>query len=410
MPFSACTVGEVAGAIATSPRTLQRQLAENGTTFQKLRDQIRADLALKYLRQSTLQLAEISEILGFAEPSVFTRSFRRWHGCTPRDARQRIAASPPGTTPAWTPMPIGADRALASADHAHPPPRRRRLPRRRDPAARARARPRAQRLQPRPRQSDWPKGVQAIVGDRASDLGALAGKRFDAVIDTLRLCPGRREEERRGAARRKTYCFVSSISAYESFAHPPIREIDPLADFSKIDPADRDIAHYGPQKAACEAEVQKVFGERALIVRPGLIVGPGDRSGRFSHWPWRALEGGEMLVPDLGDDEPLQFIDVRDLAAWIVRLVERGERGAFNGTGPANGPPCSWSELIAICQDEAEKRGAPPAEPVPVAREVPARRGRRAVERAAALAAFGGSGEPRPFAGRPAARRAHPAW
>ena len=74
-----------------------------------------------------------------------------------------------------------------------------------------------------------------------------------------------------------------------------------------------------------------------------------------------------MLVPDLGDDEPLQFIDVRDLAAWIVRLVERGERGAFNGTGPANGPPCTWSELIAVCQDEAEKRGAPPVEPVPVA-------------------------------------------
>ena len=76
-----------------------------------------------------------------------------------------------------------------------------------------------------------------------------------------------------------------------------------------------------------------------------------------------------MLVPDLGDDEPLQFIDVRDLAAWIVRLVERGERGAFNGTGPANGPPCCWSELIAVCQDEAEKRGAPPAEPVPVAED-----------------------------------------
>ena len=115
--------------------------------------------------------------------------------------------------------------------------------------------------------------------------------------------------------------------------------------------------------------MQKVFGERALIVRPGLIVGPGDRSGRFSHWPWRALEGGEMLVSDLGDDEPLQFIDVRDLADVIVRLVERGERGAFNGTGPANGPACSWSELIAACQDEAEKRGAPPAEPVPVDEE-----------------------------------------
>jgi 2'-hydroxyisoflavone reductase len=215
--------------------------------------------------------------------------------------------------------------------------------------------------------SSWPAGVRAIVGDRASDLGGLSGGRFDAVVDLCGYAPADVQKSAEALRDVKSYCFVSSISAYASFRHAPIREIDPLADFSKIAPTDRDLAHYGPQKAACEAEVQKVFGEHALIVRPGLIVGPGDRSGRFSHWPWRALDGGEMLVPDLGDDEPLQFIDVRDLATWIVRLLERGERGAFNGTGPANGPPCCWSELIAVCQDEAEKRGAPPAEPVPVA-------------------------------------------
>ena len=218
-------------------------------------------------------------------------------------------------------------------------------------------------------QSAWPEGVRAIVGDRSADLSALAGKRFDAVIDTCGYAPADVKKSVEALRDVKTYCFVSSISAYASFTHPPIREIDPLADFSKVDPADRDLAHYGPQKAACEAEVHKVFGERGLIVRPGLIVGPGDRSGRFSHWPWRALEGGEMLVPDLGDDEPLQFVDVRDLAAWIIRLVERGERGAFNGTGPANGPASCWSELIAVCQDEAESRGAPAAEPVPVAED-----------------------------------------
>jgi 2'-hydroxyisoflavone reductase len=164
--------------------------------------------------------------------------------------------------------------------------------------------------------SSWPGGVQALVGDRAVDLGALAGRRFDAVIDLCGYAPADVKKSAEALREVETYCFVSSISAYKSFAHPPIREMDPLADFSKIDPTDRDLAHYGPQKAGCEAEVQKVFGEHALIVRPGLIVGPGDRSGRFSHWPWRALEGGEMLVPDLGDDEPLQFIDVRDLAAW----------------------------------------------------------------------------------------------
>ena len=143
--------------------------------------------------------------------------------------------------------------------------------------------------------------MQALVGDRSSDLSALAGQRFDAVVDTCGYAPADVRRSAEALREVETYCFVSSISAYRSFVHPPIREIDPLADFSTIDPADRDLAHYGPQKAACEAEVQKVFGERALIVRPGLIVGPGDRSGRFSHWPWRALDGGEMLVPDLGD-------------------------------------------------------------------------------------------------------------
>jgi AraC-like DNA-binding protein len=103
LPFSDCSIAEIASALATSPRTLQRQLSANALTFQKLRDQVRADLALKFIRQSTLQLAEISEILGFAEPSVFTRSFRRWHGCTPRDARRAHGAGASGPATAAVP-------------------------------------------------------------------------------------------------------------------------------------------------------------------------------------------------------------------------------------------------------------------------------------------------------------------
>jgi 2'-hydroxyisoflavone reductase len=216
--------------------------------------------------------------------------------------------------------------------------------------------------------SAWPREVEAIVGDRAADLGRLAGRRFDAVVDTCGYAPA---DVRTSVAAlhdaSPRYCFVSSISAYRSFTRAPVRETDPLADFSAIDPTDRDLAHYGAQKAACEAEVQAAYGEHALIVRPGLIVGPGDRSGRFSHWPWRALQGGEMLVPDIGDDEPLQFIDVRDLAAWMVRLLERDERGVFNGTGPLHGT-LSWADLVAACQDEAATRGAP-LEPTPVAED-----------------------------------------
>jgi 2'-hydroxyisoflavone reductase len=215
--------------------------------------------------------------------------------------------------------------------------------------------------------SAWPEGVEAIVGDRSADLGQLDGRKFDAVVDTCGYAPADVKKSAQALRDRASYCFVSSISAYASFVHAPVRETDRLADFKGIDPADRDLAHYGPQKAACEAEVENVFGERGLVIRPGLIVGPGDRSGRFSHWPWRAMEGGEMLVPDLGDDEPLQFIDVRDLGAWIVRLLERGERGAFNATGPASGPPCTWADLVLACQDEAAERGAPELQVTPVA-------------------------------------------
>ena len=163
------------------------------------------------------------------------------------------------------------------------------------------------------------------------------------------------------------YCFVSSISAYASFAHAPVRESDALAASDGIAEDDRDRArHYGPQKAACERVVAAAFGERALIVRPGLIVGPRDPTGRFSHWPWRALAGGEILVPDMSADEPIQLIDVRDLADWIVRAVEAGASGAYNATGPQDGRACGWPEVLEACIDAARRRGGSPLRFVPV--------------------------------------------
>ncbi|HEX7440429.1 MAG TPA: NAD-dependent epimerase/dehydratase family protein [Caldimonas sp.] len=205
--------------------------------------------------------------------------------------------------------------------------------------------------------SAWPDGVEVLVGDRATDLERVRGRRFDAVVDTCGYVP---------ADVRAACLFVSSISAYASFEHAPVVETDALASHAGIDPADRDLRFYGAQKAACEAEVTRVFGPRSLIVRPGLIVGPRDRSGRFSHWPWRAAAGGEMLVPDTPLDEPLQFIDVRDLAGWMVHLLEAGARGVFNATGPTGGHPCTWAALIGACSAEAGVRGATEARPVPV--------------------------------------------
>jgi 2'-hydroxyisoflavone reductase len=218
--------------------------------------------------------------------------------------------------------------------------------------------------------SVWPDGVEVLTGDRATDLGALHGRRWDAVIDTCGYVPADVQASAEALRGCGCYLFVSSISVYATTTQVPVRETDALAPFDQLARDDRNLEHYGAQKAACEAEVQRVFGERALIVRPGLIVGPGDRSGRFSHWPWRVMAGGEMLVPDVPPGEPLQFIDVRDLGEWMVRLLEANERGVFNATGPVNdnnSAACDWSMLQQTCTDAVSARGLVPARGVPVA-------------------------------------------
>jgi 2'-hydroxyisoflavone reductase len=208
--------------------------------------------------------------------------------------------------------------------------------------------------------ADWPADVEALTGDRSVDLQPLDGRRWDAVIDTCGYVPADVQRSAEALKDSGRYLFVSSISAYATTHQVPVRETDPLAPADGIARDDRDMQHYGAQKAACEAEVSRVFGERALIVRPGLIVGPGDRTGRFSHWPWRMLDGGAMVVPDVPSGEPLQFIDVRDLGAWMVSLVEQQAGGAFNATGPV-GAVRDWTTLVEACAAEAQARGATPA-------------------------------------------------
>ena len=212
----------------------------------------------------------------------------------------------------------------------------------------------------------WPAGVEVLTGDRVRDLGLHATGKWDAVIDTCGYVPTDVRASARALRGCGAYLFVSSVSVYATTNQVPVRETDPLAGAEGIAPDDRDLKFYGPQKAACEAEVREAFGERALIVRPGLIVGPGDRSGRFSHWPWRAAAGGEMLVPDVADGEPLQFIDVRDLGEWMVRLIEQGARGVFNATGPAGGSTVGWNTLLDTCRAEAAARWMRPANAVRV--------------------------------------------
>ena len=174
--------------------------------------------------------------------------------------------------------------------------------------------------------------AEKIRGDRTVDLSPLDGREWDAVLDVATFLPRvvrRSVEALEGRVDR--YVYVSSISAYADQSTPPV-EGAPVAELDDRDA--EDVEHYGALKAACEQIVVDAFGERALVVRPGLIVGPHDPTDRFTYWPRRVAEGGRVLAP-APPDQPVQFIDVRDLADWIVSATEAQLDGVYNATGDA---------------------------------------------------------------------------
>jgi 2'-hydroxyisoflavone reductase len=186
--------------------------------------------------------------------------------------------------------------------------------------------------------------VEKLVGDRASDLSALAGRRWDAVIDNSATDPTWVERSARllrDAVR--TYLFVSTRSVYYDTSRVPMTVDAPVfsRENTEVEPGGR--LPYGLAKALAEAEARKAFGERALIVRPSLIVGPGDLTDRFTYWPVRIERGGEVLAPGDGTD-PVQIIDARDLSEWMIRLLEQGTGGTYNALGPQT--PRSFAELL----------------------------------------------------------------
>lgn len=179
--------------------------------------------------------------------------------------------------------------------------------------------------------------LETLIGDRATgDYSALAGRDWDVVIDDPTTIP--RWARQAAAALRghvRQYIFVSTISVYAANDTPGADETAALATTST--PESEDVrAHpalYGPLKALSEGEIQRAFPGQSTIVRPGLIVGPGDPSDRFTYWPARLRRGGEVLAP--GDPtDPVQFIDARDLAAFLIRCAEDGTTGVYNATGP----------------------------------------------------------------------------
>ena len=196
----------------------------------------------------------------------------------------------------------------------------------------------------------WP-GVETLVGDRDGGLGVLDGRRFDAVVDTSGYVPRLvGESARRLADAVDHYTFVSSVSVYRDLERIGLDE--DAAVRTVADPATEDVdAHYGALKAMCEAAVQRAMPGRTLSVRAGLLVGPFDESGRFDYWVRRVAAGGDVLAP--GDpDRPIQLVDARDLADWIVAMAEARVAGVFNATGPAH--RTTMGDLLDACRSSAD--------------------------------------------------------
>jgi 2'-hydroxyisoflavone reductase len=189
--------------------------------------------------------------------------------------------------------------------------------------------------------------VETLHGDRDGNLRALEGREWDAVIDTSGYVPRVvRASAELLAPRVGHYLFVSSISVYEDTRAGGLDEDAPVA--TVADETTEDVSqHYGALKALCEKAAEAALPGRVANVRPGLIVGPDDPTDRFTYWPVRVARGGEVLAPGTGED-PVQFIDVRDLAAFLVGLVENRDVGVFNATGPLE--MLSMRGLLEACR------------------------------------------------------------
>jgi 2'-hydroxyisoflavone reductase len=206
-------------------------------------------------------------------------------------------------------------------------------------------------------------GVETLIGDRNGQLDALKDRKWDAVVDDTGFIPKYVKMSAELLAPNVGFClYISSISAYAGYATPN-DEHSPLARLEdpNVDKVTNDT--YGPMKALCEQYSAAAFKDRVSIVRPGYIVGPLDQSDRFTYWPVRASKGGEMLAPGSPGD-PIQVIDVRDLAAFMMKLVESRTNGTFNAdsapraltmgqlvTASLNASPQAGTKAVWVSED-----------------------------------------------------------
>lgn len=196
---------------------------------------------------------------------------------------------------------------------------------------------------------DLPWPVETILGDRETDLNRLAGRKWEAVIDTCGYLP--RLVRLSAQALREAvenYVFISSISVYAAFNKIGIEETDLVGQLADETVEEITGETYGPLKALCELEVEQAFPNRALVMRPGLIVGPYDPTDRFTYWTVRVARGGEVLAPEK-PEVPVQIIDGRDLADFTLHLLEQKKLGIFNATGPKE--ELTLGGLLETCRE-----------------------------------------------------------
>jgi 2'-hydroxyisoflavone reductase len=203
---------------------------------------------------------------------------------------------------------------------------------------------------------ELPSEVEQLVGDRNGKLDALKDRQWDVAIDNPTTLPAWvRDAAQILKGNVDRYVFISTISVYADSS----KGVDESAPLQKYEGADAfketleamrasGYKTYGPLKALSEKEAEKWFPGKVLIIRPGLIVGPGDETDRFTYWPVRIERGGEVLAPGAPTD-PVQFIDARDLAEWTIRMVESRETGTYNATGPAK--PLGIGDMLGKIKD-----------------------------------------------------------
>ena len=178
--------------------------------------------------------------------------------------------------------------------------------------------------------------VETILGNREHDIEKLSSRAWNAVIDVAGYFPRIVRLSASGLERSVgRYVFISSISVYpdSTLKKIGIDEKDPVGKLEDESVEEITGGTYGPLKALCEKTVLDLYGQRGLVVRPGLIVGPNDPTDRFTYWPVRVARGGEVLAPEK-PEVPVQIIDVRDLSEFVIKMIEANASGIYNATGP----------------------------------------------------------------------------